>query len=122
MISSKIKKEISEIKQLLDSEKAVLKRLQDAKNRAIELIEEGYPIEGYFLADSYGNRAWRGDIEVQTLYTVFKKFIPKKSLYTETKLLSPAKLEKYFLEFPDAVEKLSDFTDRKYKGKILKSQ
>lgn len=116
-----MKKEITEIKNILDSEKAVLKRIAEAKSRATEILKEGAEIPGYILQPSYGNRAWTKGTDQKLLFQNFKKWVPKVSLYSETKCISPAKLEKYFLEDESAVEILKNFTEKKYKGEVLKA-
>lgn len=117
---NKIWIEIEQIVTLLNAEKELLKKIEDAKKRATELLKAGETIPGYVLEESFGNRKWLENATVDNLFEVFKKFIPKKSLYTKTEILSPAQLEKYFIEDAEAMEKLSDFYEKPSKGLQLK--
>jgi hypothetical protein len=112
----KIKKEIADVIKILDSEKDILKRIENAKRQAEVLLAAGYIVEGYELVEKFGNRTWVKGTDTNSLFARFKKWIPKKGLYTESKLLSPAKLEKYFVEVPEAKEDLKSFYECKSKG------
>ena len=124
-LTQAISREITAIKSTLDAEKAVLDRIKTHKARAIELLKEGYVIEGYQVQASFSNRVWSPKVTPEMLLKEFKKFLVKKSnIMVEIKptMKSPAQLEKYFIEDKEAMEKLQDFTTRKVSGdKIIKA-
>ena len=118
-LTPKIKKEIAEIKSILDNEKMTMQLIKDTKDKATELLNKGYHIDGYEMRQSWGNRAWIKTIDIDRLFSSFKKIITKKSdLYT-TALKSPAVIEKYFIELPEEKEKLNKFIKRADRGEVL---
>lgn len=119
-LTKKLQDEIGNNLQILKDEAKILERLALAKEQIKKRLEEGYTIPGYALENDYGNRKYTKNVDLDTLYSTFKKWIPKKSIYTETKILSPAKLEKYFIDVPEAKDLFNDnFIERPYKGKKL---
>lgn len=116
-------KEIKKIKEILDAEKATLNMIKVCKERALDLITQGYVVPGYEAVKSYGNRKWQVSVDKNTLHDVFKKYIPLKKVYEEVRLISPAKLEKYLQGAPEDVKnKMKDFIEIEDKGYALKAK
>ncbi len=65
---------------------------KDAKARLTKLLKDGRIVEGWRLAMSLGNRTWKDEDDVLT--QLQEKETPE-SAYLETKLKSPAQLEKF---------------------------
>lgn len=123
-LTPKLKKEIEEIKSTLDMEKAVLTRIETAKIRALEILEDGHEIQGWDREKAFGNRAWIKDLTPEKAYHVFKAWINKKSdVETKPTLKSPSQLQKYFDDVPEAQDLLEDLVTREDKGyKIIKKK
>ena len=96
------------------------KAIKDAEKDAYKYLTEGYDIPGYGLQQKFGNRKWTASIEdVDALHAEFKKWIPKKGLYIKKSLPTITEFEKYFLEVPEATERLKKYVEKPDKGLCL---
>jgi hypothetical protein len=112
-MTPKISKEIKEIRATLYKAKAVMEKIAKDTERARELITLGYPIEGYDVVPTKGNRAWIDNMTAEKVFTKFKKFIvDKTNLFPEQEMKSPSQVEKYFVEDEKAMGDFASFTTR----------
>lgn len=107
---------IEEVKKILDGKKKALELIKEAEKAALEYLEKGEEIPGYKLVPALGNRKWTKDATLEALYNSFSHIIKRKGDFQETKIKSPAQLEKYFVELPAEKEKLEAFVMREDKG------
>jgi len=112
-------KELKDIKQVLDTRKALKVRIEIAEKRALEIMLKGFKIKGYGLIPAVGNRTWKEGITEAKIFSKLKKWIDDKSDVSELKLKSPAVIEQYFPEVSLAIDKLATLTEREDKGKKL---
>ena len=95
----------AELVQILESAPLLRQMLEGAEAEAQRRLEAG-PVAGIKLVRGRGSRAWVEDEEVMA--EKLKKFgIPKSALY-ETKLVSPAKVEKLVWKKGDVDTRLSE--------------
>lgn len=113
---TKIDEEIAQISHILKTEKQTLSLIAEAKERAVELIQAGHNIPGYGVEKKLTNRKWTKGVNPDKLHEVLKRFIPRKGDLVETKIKSPAGIEKMLLEIPEAREIIQEFTVREENG------
>jgi hypothetical protein len=120
--TAKVRREILEVKQILDKEKVLLESIKDAKVRALSLLTQGYDIPGYGTEKNLGNRTWKKAATPDKIYSLISKWVKNKStLLTKPVLLSPAKVSAYVKEVPEAMAALDKFIEREDKGEKLVS-
>ena len=91
-----------QLRQLLEAAPVVRRLLDDADAEAHKRLMAGVPVPGFKLVNGRGSRAWSISDD-QVAEKLIKMGVPKGSVY-ETKLVSPAKVEKLTWEKRDGTK------------------
>jgi hypothetical protein len=91
-----------QLRQLLEAAPVVRRLLDDAETEVHKRLMAGVPVPGFKLVNGRGSRAWSiGDDDVAE--KLVKMGVPKSAVY-ETKVVSPAKVEKLTWEKRDGTK------------------
>jgi hypothetical protein len=91
-----------QLRQLLEAAPVVRRLLDDADAEAHKRLMAGVPVPGFKLVNGRGSRAWSISDD-QVAEKLIKMGVPKGSVY-ETKVVSPAKVEKLTWEKRDGTK------------------
>lgn len=91
-----------QLRQLLEAAPVVRRLLDDAEAEVHKRLTAGVPVPGFKLVNGRGSRAWSIS-EEQVAEKLIKMGVPKGSVY-ETKVVSPAKVEKLAWEKRDGTK------------------
>ena len=95
--------------EIIDMQPVFSKMVEEAKVRLKKFLLDGATVPGWRLAQSLGNRVWRDPDEVKRFMKT-KKTPPE--VYLETKLKSPAQIEKFSKAYVPLVAELTVRPDR----------
>ena len=112
-----MKKEVKDIVEILDAYEEIKKAYDAIKPRALELLNQGEEIPGYFLKSTGSTVAWAKGSTAKKVFTSLKKWIAKESDIIA--LVSPATVKKYIKESPEALAKFDKLVDKKPKAPSL---
>lgn len=99
-----------EISTVLKNEKLIKHFLEAAKNEAYDRLSKGKQIPGFELISKQGNRVWTSEAENKLRETFVQNGLYESELF-ETKMLTPAKVEK-LLKGKGVSANLDEFTTR----------
>lgn len=105
-----------QIREILEAAPLIRQMIEGVEAEALRRFEAGQPIEGLKAVRGRGSRAWMYDEEA-TAKSLIKFGIPKSAIY-QTKLVSPAQVEKLTWEKRDGTKK--QLTDKQLK--VLQSE
>ena len=110
---------IEELNQELLVADDIIKYYTEVKERALELAKQGTIFKGFVLKEISGIRKF---IDVEALHKLAEEYgIDNDKLY-ETKLVSPAKLEKEYKNNKELIFKISKICDVSPSYRLLKNK